>query len=783
MEWNTEGLRVALIAQAWQLAVAALVVAFAVRLLARNRPHLAHALWLVVLLKCVTPPLVGSPVGLFCWAQQGLASAWIAPASSAIAVNAAQDIPLSVTMPREVGAFDAASLEPVVAGAVDEENFAHSPTSVVTTSRSWRWSHTLLTVWIAGAALALSWTLARVARCGLQMRRAGWVEHPALAASVASLRKRIGVRRRVRVLVTGARVGPAVVGIFRPTIVLPAVLVEAQSTRALEPILAHELAHVRRGDLWVSLLQFGVSVLWWFHPLVWRASRLITCEAERCCDEEVMAALRYSPREYARSLLAVLELKRDLAAVPAVPGIRPVEITSQRLERIMRLGHGGYRRTPWWCWLAMLVVVAVLLPGAARVAGTEGEEPNAKSTVEAPPEEKPTAEPDAKRRRLHEDGVKYDERADAARQYYELLNKRYHVGEVPLDMLLDAMRRQVDTEVIASYARLEANAKLSQAEMRRQLALIRLDNLARARDRSLALWRELLARYRTDEEGVDAESERQAREQYFYFRQQVERALEDTKEASNNEPMVVQLYEVADLIAPRPNFLRSDAQQLQNAKPVELTEAMFEDLIQCIRSTVAPHSWTSDDGDGTASIEPFVKNGSLIVCQTDDAHQQIEQLINQLRTFQEAMVTYRVRPLSESRQELQQRGIEVATPLTAAQLESLGDGALDTDAAETLGRMTVFNGQTGVLKFNDSQGASGNVVLQHVLAPRYDFMQLWIAGDATGLGGQIVRAQIDGPGGLVIAARMEDGREVMALVTWVPIKSGGGISVRVGFER
>src|SRR5664279_5256858 len=57
----------ALVAQAWQLAALAVVVAVCVRLFARNRPHLAHALWLVVLLKCVTPPIWGSPIGVFSW--------------------------------------------------------------------------------------------------------------------------------------------------------------------------------------------------------------------------------------------------------------------------------------------------------------------------------------------------------------------------------------------------------------------------------------------------------------------------------------------------------------------------------------------------------------------------------------------------------------------------------------------------------------------------------------------------------------------------------------------
>ncbi|MCP4589837.1 MAG: hypothetical protein GY842_03765, partial [bacterium] len=55
--------------QAWQVTILILVVAVLTRLVARNRPHLAHVLWLVVLVKCVTPPVFCSTSGVFCWMQ------------------------------------------------------------------------------------------------------------------------------------------------------------------------------------------------------------------------------------------------------------------------------------------------------------------------------------------------------------------------------------------------------------------------------------------------------------------------------------------------------------------------------------------------------------------------------------------------------------------------------------------------------------------------------------------------------------------------------------------
>ena len=160
-------------------------------------------------------------------------------------------------------------------------------------------------------------------------------------------------------------------GLFRPVIVLPEVLVQGKQPEELEPILAHELIHVRRGDLWLGLLQAVAKALWWFHPLVWLAARQCSREAERCCDEEVIGSLGCDPARYARSLLEILELKRTLQMVPAFPGMKPVDVTSQRLERIMQLRQGCRERTPWWCWMILMLSAAVTLPGAALLVADD----------------------------------------------------------------------------------------------------------------------------------------------------------------------------------------------------------------------------------------------------------------------------------------------------------------------------------------------------------------------------------------------------------------------------
>jgi len=119
---------------------------------------------------------------------------------------------------------------------------------------------------------------------------------------------RLKVTQRVRVLQSTLVNAPVVVGCFRVVILLPASFIAGVPVSQLEAILAHELAHVRRYDYLVNVLQTLVETLFFYHPAVWWLSHRLRIERENSCDDLVVAALG-NKIEYGRALLAVEEFR------------------------------------------------------------------------------------------------------------------------------------------------------------------------------------------------------------------------------------------------------------------------------------------------------------------------------------------------------------------------------------------------------------------------------------------------------------------------------------------
>ena len=392
-----------LTAQTWQITALALLVWLTCRTVLKDRPHVAHILWVLVLVKCVTPPVISSPTSAFSWLGK--------EASCTKEIAAAGDLvsePVVSSNSTNIPSIyvETTSLDPQQSATVPTPRSAGNPVTPVAFSqvdrpdRDWNWIPLAIMFWLSGAALVFVVSLVRLLLFLRWSRTVENVPHQEIKELLNDLRCRLGVRRTVAVRVLRGSVGPAVTGLLRPTILLPAAIVQGKRAQDLEPLLAHELIHIRRGDLWWAALQTVARSIFWFHPLVSFASRMVTWESERSCDEETVASIGCDPASYATRLLEVLENKHQLRFAPSLPGVRAVDITSARLERVMKFGNGIHSRTPRSVWLLLLAGCFLALPGAAMVVGQDRVYPQPQPNPASPSSNELATQQDATPRQL-----------------------------------------------------------------------------------------------------------------------------------------------------------------------------------------------------------------------------------------------------------------------------------------------------------------------------------------------------------------------------------------------
>lgn len=127
-----------------------------------------------------------------------------------------------------------------------------------------------------------------------------------------SLAIHLGIHQKIEILQSGIAKVPMVVGHLKPVILIPLGLLNSLSTAEVEAILCHELAHIKRRDYLVNVLQNFIEIIFFFNPAVLWVSKLIKAERENCCDD--LALTHVSDRRvYVKALLSCQEFQ---AATP-----------------------------------------------------------------------------------------------------------------------------------------------------------------------------------------------------------------------------------------------------------------------------------------------------------------------------------------------------------------------------------------------------------------------------------------------------------------------------------
>lgn len=300
-----------------------------------KRPHVAHLLWLLVLVKLVTPPI------------------WTVPVVAVPGVPTAAAETLS----------DGSGPSPLVNAVAATDLATVSPSSATASSSVELAKIGLALLWLLGSAMVLAGSLVRVVRFNRLLRGASELAPPDLQGMAAEVGERLGLKRMPVIYTTSANLSPMVWWIGgRIRVVVPAVLCRKMDRDGLRWILAHELAHVRRRDHLVRWLEWLACVAFWWNPVVWWTRRNLRVNEEVCCDALVLSGLNPDRRKYANALMTVVEFLTS-------PAIRPPAMASEIssggfLERRFKMivSSSPMVATPHWLRVALLLCAVGLLP-------------------------------------------------------------------------------------------------------------------------------------------------------------------------------------------------------------------------------------------------------------------------------------------------------------------------------------------------------------------------------------------------------------------------------------
>ena len=295
----------------------------------------------------------------------------IAPAATMFSISASDNsqsaiLTAETTRTNQIVNTAEQSTVPQLTSAAQSEIKADSASQPISTGR---WAQTqlprvmpwLLALWFAGVLF-------------LSLRFAGgWVMVQRLKQSetspsvdvwqerLSSLSHRLRVSRPVRLCESALVEVPTVIGWLRPVILLPATALTGLSADQLEAVLAHELAHIRRYDYLVNLLQTSIETLFFYHPAVWWVSAQLRHEREHCCDDLAVAACG-DVLTYARALTRLEHLRGSEPQLAMAASGGSLLVRVQRLLRGRAPAFYGFESG--FAGFLALATILILLAGA-----------------------------------------------------------------------------------------------------------------------------------------------------------------------------------------------------------------------------------------------------------------------------------------------------------------------------------------------------------------------------------------------------------------------------------
>ncbi|MBD8499580.1 M56 family metallopeptidase [Paenibacillus arenosi] len=209
------------------------------------------------------------------------------------------------------------------------------PASALANESSLRWKTSVVTIllliWLSGVVLLAAKTGYEQTRLKQALRAGRTIETPQLLALFQETKNLIGVTKKVQFVASERIPGPAVVGFYKPVVVISPQLLVTLRQEQLQYILAHECAHIRRQDVAVNWILHIILIFHWFNPFIWLALFKARQDQEMACDAYVLDRLKPQQNHiYGQTIIHVLE---HFAGNRQQPGLAGMSSTHEQMKR------------------------------------------------------------------------------------------------------------------------------------------------------------------------------------------------------------------------------------------------------------------------------------------------------------------------------------------------------------------------------------------------------------------------------------------------------------------
>ncbi len=324
-------------------------------------------LWMLILIKLILPVALSSPASLGNFFGDKLPTVTISePAASAKEA----DLPQTFAP----APIEAASRPPLITLLPPESTETAPPKVTTQPPQPVTPARPAVQITWQGVVF-LAWLVVVLTLALLLLQRAVFVKSLVAQAkkpnglmndALEYCRKQIGLAGRVGLKISANATSPAVCGLWRPVILLPQDLAPTLGASQLRMVLLHELAHIKRGDLWINLVQTVLQIAYFYNPLLWLANWLIRRIREQAVDEAVQAALGEKAAAYPQTLVNVAKLafKRPALSLRLIGVVESKSALSSRVKRMLSRPIPKTAKLGFVGLAAIIITAAILLPMA-----------------------------------------------------------------------------------------------------------------------------------------------------------------------------------------------------------------------------------------------------------------------------------------------------------------------------------------------------------------------------------------------------------------------------------